>query len=198
MTDGQDDPDPKNTEIARWLAEAVRGDERAWCSLVHEFSPRVFGFLKSQCNDGDLAEELTQSVFVTMAEKLRGYSERGQFESWIFRVAINRLRDELRRRTRHAKPTAQEKLEEIGGNESSSGGASYRTTNPDELALLDRAMDELSRSDREIVDLRHTAELSFKHISALLDEPVGTLLARHHRALARLRASIERLSKGSQ
>lgn len=185
MTDGQDD------RIVQWLAQAARGDENAWRCLVCEFSPRIFGLLKAQCRDSDLAEELTQSVFVTLAEKLADYTEQGQFESWIFRVAVNRLRDEMRRRVRHAKPTSQETLSELEGPSAGDGG--YRTAESEQVLALERAMDELSRSDREIVDLRHTAGLSFKQIANLLNEPVGTLLARHHRALARLRESIERL-----
>ncbi len=187
MTEGQDD------RIAQWLAEAARGDENAWRCLVSEFSPRIFGLLRSQCKDSELAEELTQSVFVTLAEKLSQYTEQGQFEPWIFRVATNRLRDEMRRRTRHAKPTPQESLVELEGPRGESGG--YRTIDPVQVQDLENAMDELSRSDREIVDLRHTGGLSFKQIADLLGEPVGTLLARHHRALARLRESMERFEK---
>lgn len=47
---------------------------------------------------------------------------------------------------------------------------------------LKRAMD-LSEADREIVELRHHGGLSFKQIADVLGEPMGTLLARHHRAL---------------
>ena len=186
MTEGQDD------RIAKWLADAATGDQNAWRAIVSEFSPRIFGLLRAQCRDADLAEELTQSVFVTLAEKLAEYTEQGQFESWIFRVAINRLRDEMRRRTRHAKPMAQETLSEIEGE---ADGGGYRTIEKDQILALERAMDELSTADREIVDMRHTAGLSFKQIASLLEEPVGTLLARHHRALARLRETIERIQK---
>ena len=65
---------------------------------------------------------------------------------------------------------------------------SYDTS--DKKRLLD-ALSELSELDRQIIDLRHTASMSFKQISFLLDEPVGTLLARHHRALKKLKQMIE-------
>ena len=87
---------------------------------------------------------------------------------------------------------AQETLSEIEGE---ADGGGYRTIEPDQILALERAMDELSTADREIVDMRHTAGLSFKQIASLLEEPVGTLLARHHRALARLRETIERIQK---
>lgn len=190
MSDGQEG------QIAKWLKDAARGDQSAWRCIVEEFSPRIFGLLKAQCKDPELAEELTQSVFVTLAQKLEAYGEQGRFESWIFQVAMNRLRDEMRRRTRHARPTAHESMENIEGGVAGEYG--YRSMDRDQAITLERALDELSPADREMIDLRHTAELSFKQISALLDEPVGTLLARHHRALGRLRESIERMQKRGQ
>jgi RNA polymerase sigma-70 factor (ECF subfamily) len=45
----------------------------------------------------------------------------------------------------------------------------------------------LSESDREVVELRHHAGMSFKSMAELLEEPIGTLLARHHRALKKLK-----------
>jgi RNA polymerase sigma-70 factor (ECF subfamily) len=44
----------------------------------------------------------------------------------------------------------------------------------------------LPDADREIVELRHQGGLSFKQLADLLNEPLGTLLARHHRALKKL------------
>ncbi len=192
MSAGEEDQLHKN-QVAQWLAQAGRGDEQAWRLLVEEFAPRVFGLLRAQRIDADLAEELTQSVFATLVEKLAGYTEQGQFEAWIFRVAMNRLRDEMRRRSRHARSGSAEGIETA--KHSGLGGESYRTLEESQVTLLEEAMAELSRADREIVDLRHTAGLSFKQIAELLKEPVGTLLARHHRALARLRETIELRSK---
>lgn len=48
-------------------------------------------------------------------------------------------------------------------------------------------MMELSESDREIIELRHHGGMSFKQMADLLNEPLGTLLARHHRALRKLK-----------
>ncbi len=194
MSAGQDDQ-LHSERIAQWLARAGRGDEQAWRKLVDEFAPRVFGLLRAQRIDADLAEELTQSVFATLVEKLSSYTEQGQFEAWIFRVAMNRLRDEMRRRSRHARSGSEEGI--ATAKHSGLGGESYRTIEESQVVALEEAMAELSRADREIIDLRHTGGLSFKQIAALLEEPVGTLLARHHRALARLRATLE-LRSGKQ
>ena len=54
---------------------------------------------------------------------------------------------------------------------------------------LDACLEELADADREIIMLRHFSGLSFRQIADMLDIPLGTALARAHRALNRLRAA---------
>tara|TARA_B100001059_G_scaffold20943_1_gene16939 strand:- start:579 stop:1166 length:588 start_codon:yes stop_codon:yes gene_type:complete len=177
----------ESKETTEVLRLAAQGDQDAWRMIIDRFGPRVFGLLRANCGDPELAEELTQSTFCTVAQKLSSYKEFGRFESWIFRIAMNRLRDEMRRRKRHAVPLANPVLTGLAG-ETEEAVASYETS--DKKNLIE-ALNELSELDRQIIDLRHTASMSFKQISILLDEPVGTLLARHHRALKKLKQMIE-------
>jgi DNA-directed RNA polymerase specialized sigma24 family protein len=48
-------------------------------------------------------------------------------------------------------------------------------------------MEQLSHADREVIELRHHGQMSFQQLAEMLDEPMGTLLARHHRALKKLK-----------
>src|SRR5690606_30299236 len=97
--DGQSDD---GRELADLLAAAVEGDEAAWRELVRRYARRVYALAHSRCRSAELAEEVTQSVFATVAAKLStgGYAEQGRFGPWLFRVAMNRVRDEVRRRRR--------------------------------------------------------------------------------------------------
>lgn len=182
---------------------AASGDEAAWARLVGEYAPRVYALLHSRCRDADLAEEITQAVFASVAEKLPVYNEQGKFGPWVFQIAMNRWRDELRRRQRQRTAAAGDALDRLpggggrtGGGTSAGGGAGesadYRSQDPAAAAALDRALAQLSEADRDVIDLRHVGGLSFKQMADALGEPVGTLLARHHRALAKLRALIEK------
>ena len=58
---------------------------------------------------------------------------------------------------------------------------------PRALGTLRAAMAQLPEADREIIELRHHGGMSFKQMADLLSEPLGTLLARHHRALRKLK-----------
>lgn len=79
------------------LLRAAQGDVAAWQRIVTQYLPRVHGLLRAQCHDADLAEEIAQSTFCTLVSKLGEYTEQGKFEAWLFRIAMNRLRDEMRR-----------------------------------------------------------------------------------------------------
>ena len=177
--------EPEDT--APLLARAAAGDAAAWRVVVERFGPRVFAFLRSHTHDPDLAEEITQSVFCTVARKLVDYVEQCRFESWLFRIALNRLRDEMRRRKKHARPMDTEVLGDVGP-----AARAEERASGEELAALREAMQQLTEPDRLVIDLRHQGGMGFQQMADLLKEPLGTLLARHHRALRKLKALIQR------
>jgi RNA polymerase sigma-70 factor (ECF subfamily) len=190
VQDEQLDPISPDDDPAPLLAAASRGDSAAWSGLVGRYSRRVYALAKSRLRDHDVAEDLTQSVFATLAEKLsRGeYSELGRFEAWLFRVAANRVRDHVRRMRLRPSPHDPEVLD------ASNAAPSHAT--PDDTGHLQRsrlrlAIERLTDLDRDIIELRHHGGLSFKQIAEVLQEPLGTLLARHHRALRKLKDLLE-------
>ncbi|MBL4809577.1 MAG: sigma-70 family RNA polymerase sigma factor [Phycisphaerales bacterium] len=183
----QPEPVSQEDEAIRLLVhQAIQGEEKAWRGLVDTYSRRVFAMARSRLHDDDLAEEITQSVFVTVATKLcqDSYNEQGRFEPWLFRITMNRVRDEFRRRSRHARPTDPSHLQDARIQ----NAHDHNDHEPINTAPLRAAIEQLNNTDREIIELRHHGQLTFKQISDILNQPVGTLLARHHRALKKLKA----------
>lgn len=183
-------PEPDAERLPGLIADAARGDENAWGSIVSLYGRRIYAMAKSRLGDADSAEEITQSVFATLAERLRGgsgaYEERGRFEPWLFRIAMNRVRDEGRRRQRRrvdGLPIA----ERAAPPDPRLSGFGDR----DELEDLRAALQRLDEADREVIELRHHGRCSFAQIADLLGEPMGTVLARHHRALKKIRRELE-------
>jgi RNA polymerase sigma-70 factor (ECF subfamily) len=209
-------PIPPHPDLPRLLTEAGNGDEQAWRAIVDLYARRVYALARSRLGGADraggggrrkavrgsgsspfdqghdAAEEVTQSVFVTIASKLGSgsYTEQGRFESWLFRVAMNRIRDEVRRLKRHAEPTDPEAFAEVADTGATDVAHSDSSENDIAVRQLRMAMDRLTDADREIVELRHHAGMSFKQMAELMNEPLGTLLARHHRALKKLKELI--------
>lgn len=183
VTDRHPADAPGGAEVlAALVARAASGEQAAWGELVGRYARRVYALARSRLHDPDQAEEVAQSVFASVFQHVSSgrYAERGQFEPWLFRVTMNRVRDEVRRRSRRPGLTLVREsdalLERSGESES------------DEIHRLRDAVASLGEADREIIGLRHHAGLEFRAIAEMLGEPVGTLLARHHRALHKLRA----------
>ena len=178
--------DPVRETLEATLRRAAAGDEAAWRGLIQAYSGRVFGLIRAQCNSSDLAEEITQSTFCTIAVKIAGYTELGKFEQWLFRIAMNRLRDEMRRRKRQARTVEDQTLAGLASPAEERSANPAGMVDPAELEALRRAVAQLSDADQQIIHLRHYGELSFKQIAEILNQPLGTVLARQHRALKKL------------
>ena len=206
--------DPKLDQI---LARAAQGNPEAWRMLVDAYSKRVYALILMQCKDRELAEEITQATFVKVVTKIGKYSERGKFEPWLFRIATNALRDELRRQKRQARPmdmrsgsgevdepssgawaavemqivdskgVSERRREWSDGDGGDQEDPLQKTIRAEQIGLLRRAISQMSEADQEILLLRHTAGLSFPQIAQSLEQPLGTVLARGHRALEKLR-----------
>lgn len=177
-------PGPNLETLGETLRRATAGDEIAWREIVGAYARRVYALARSRRLSEHQAEDVTQSVFVTVAKQIGSgdYTERGRFEAWLFRVAMNRVRDEIRKQRRRAGEMGSPGLE--GRAETT---AQAPLSSDAELDGLRAAMERLGDADREVVELRHHAGMGFKEIAALLGQPLGTVLARHHRALGKLR-----------
>jgi len=180
-------PEPGSDDLSELLTAAGQGDASAWKTLLDRYGRRVFALARSRCRDSDMAEEITQSVFATIAAKVgQGeYAERGRFESWLFRVAMNRVRDYIRRQRRTPEQLGSVSAEPVAPT-AAPGIADAGT-----MHQLRAALESLSDKDREVVELRHHGGLSFSQMADMLDEPLGTILARHHRALRKLKELLE-------
>ena len=178
---------PAKESLEATLQRAAQGDESAWRQIVDTYAPRVFGLLNAQCRNADLAEEITQSAFCTIVARIGQYAELGRFEAWLFRIAMNRLRDEMRRRSRQAVPVEDQALVGLAGASENPAANPHAA----EIPALREALRRLSDADRRVIQLRHYAGLSFARIAEVLEEPLGTVLARQHRALKKLRQIME-------
>ncbi|MFG0251468.1 MAG: RNA polymerase sigma factor [Phycisphaerales bacterium JB038] len=195
---------PNGDRMSRVLERAAAGEERAWREIVEAYSGRVFALLRVRCGDPDLAEEMTQSCFCTVAIKLSdgGYLEQGKFEAWLFRIAINRLRDEKRRQRRQATPVEHGSLAALADEQHSGGRGADSSQAPasqasaaslrlERLAAVQEAVLSLPEADVELLQMRHFGGLAFRQIADALGQPLGTVLARHHRALKKLRELLD-------
>lgn len=181
--------------LQRLLADAQRRDPAALRELVESFSPRVYGLLYRMTGSHDAAEDLLQTVFLRVVRMLPGYEHNGLFTAWLFRIAANLVRDRARSHNRRLRVFEAELSAEHASAErisaSSEPNPAEQFEQRESEQRLQSALGDLAELDREIVLLRHFSDLSFREIADMLQMPLGTVLSRAHRALAKLRASLD-------
>jgi len=182
--------------LERLLRRARRRDPQALHKLVDMYSARLFGLLYRLTGSRETAEDLLQETFLRVVRMIPEYRHGGRFEAWLFRIAANLARDHARRQKRRGRPVA---LDGPGGAGGPGRSDLADTGQPDPVGeLLKKEAEQrvsavlqgLAEAEREIILLRHFSELSFREIAELLDIPLGTALARAHRALKRLKAAL--------
>jgi RNA polymerase sigma-70 factor (ECF subfamily) len=143
---------------------------------------QVFRYLRRRAGSDDLADDLTQDVFASAAAHLGQLQSDGPLLAWLYRVAQNRLVDEMRARDR--RPHLVALTDEASQSEAEFG--------PLIGAAIRRASVRLAEGDREILGLRLFAGESFAVIANHLNVAEPAAKMRYVRALRRLRDELEK------
>jgi RNA polymerase sigma-70 factor (ECF subfamily) len=153
--------------------------------LYSEHGQALFGFLVYRTGNRALAEDLVADTFERVLRARRRFDRRkGGEKTWIYTIALNRLRDVQRRAA-----AEQRALERAGSRADASHGHELDVEHRDTVA---RAIGALTEDERDAVALRFGAELTVPEIAKLLDEPLTTIEGRVYRALRKLRNELER------
>jgi RNA polymerase sigma-70 factor (ECF subfamily) len=147
--------------------------------LYEALGERVFRMLHRMTGDDALAEDLTHDVFVRVHEARHQYAGRGPLVAWVFRIAGNVARDELRQRDKRSLRLAEVAREQGGPD----GDPALRLT-------LQAALADLDEGQRAVVLLHDVDGYTHAEIAEMLEIREGTSKARLSRAHQALRAAL--------
>lgn len=171
------------------------GEIGAFEHLLKEYEGPLYSYLLRFLRNPADAEDAFQEVWFKAIRRADTYDERGQFSSWLYRIAHNHSLDILRRqgRTVSLQDTAEPGEPSVWSNALSDHAKSpFEVLEERELlGHLDEAVAVLSPAVREVFVLRTSAELSFREISEILGCPLGTVLGRMHQAVQKIRRRFE-------
>ena len=171
----------------RSLVERILGGERdLFTVLVKRYEKRVVNYVYRITHRYEEAHDLAQEIFVKVYLALDRYDSKYQFSTWLFRIAQNSAIDALRKKSVAEVPLARPTEEEPTGKERefADGGVSpERALKNKQLgAAIDRAVENLPMDYRELIQLRHFAELSYEEIASMKKLPLGTVKNKLFRA----------------
>lgn len=189
-----------STEDDQTLVEAAAsGDHRAFETLVSKYERRVFAVALQLTRNGDLAQELTQEVFVRAWKALPRFQGGASFYTWIYRILKNLNIDRHRRNKRRASSEFNDdvgwRVSEVGvGHTARQEVDGVEHTHRGEMhKVLHQALAELSENHREILVLREVQDLSYEEIAEAMEIPKGTVMSRLFHARRKLKEQVVEL-----
>jgi RNA polymerase sigma factor (sigma-70 family) len=165
------------------------GDEQSFEILLNRYKSKIYTSIYLFVKDQALAEDIFQEVFIKIIDTLRKgkYNHEGKFVQWAMRIAYNMCVDYHRRHKRrsHISPTEEFDIFEV--LRLSDDGQDTMMIRSETHDRIRRLVDSLPEEQREVVILRHYADMSFKEISSLTRVSINTALGRMRYALINIR-----------
>ncbi len=167
------------------LLERAKGDPKVVGEIYDLYADRIYGFLLKRCKHRELAEDLTQRVFLKFIEALPTLEWRGfTLGAWLYRVASNALTDHWRSASTRMDMTID--TEEWDLPSQTDNPAWYAECKFEEGKLVE-CMKKLSARDQLVVDLRYFGGLDVPEIATQLDISPNHASVLLYRAVGRLR-----------
>jgi RNA polymerase sigma-70 factor (ECF subfamily) len=177
------------------ITRALGGEQDSFEQIVHRYNRPVAKFIYRMVNDYETALDLTQEVFLKVYTALDKYDERYKFSTWLFKIASNHTIDYLRRQHGEVSLDALKEASEGHLLEAAAEGPT-----PERQAILnqrraaiEQAITELPVSYRQVIMLRHVAEMEYEEIAEITGLPMGTVKNRLFRAREAIREKIIQL-----
>ncbi len=178
----------------RQLAQCyMNGEPAALEQLVIRHKAKLFSYIQLQVKNKDLAEDIFQDMFIKIIDSLNKgrYNEEGKFIQWAMRIAQNLCIDHFRK----VKTTPvirmsyeNEMFEGITHAEAAADVVMIRNQSYERVRVM---LDQLPQEQREVIIMRHYADLKFRDIASLLNCSLNTALGRMRYGLINLRKMME-------
>jgi RNA polymerase sigma factor (sigma-70 family) len=167
----------------------VDGDADALATIVLRYKEKIYTSIYLLVKDKYLAEDIFQDVFIRIIDTLKGgrYTDEGKFLPWAMRIAHNMCVDHFRKVKRSPTIKTSDDRDIFEVLNFSEAGADQKMMDGQSHDRIRKMVDMLPEDQREVIILRHYADLSFKEIAELTKCSINTALGRMRYGLINLR-----------
>ncbi len=167
------------------VAEARKGNEKAFASLMNRYRDSIYYMLLKMVNNASDAEDLTIEAFGKAFRNLDSYTPKFAFSTWLFKIATNNCVDFIRKK--QLLPTPLDSLQDSMDNAT----INLQSDLPDpeesliihqKITALKDIVSQLKPRYKTLIELRYFKEYSYEEISSELKLPIGTVKAQLFRA----------------
>jgi len=181
-----------DTELVQ---QYLAGDLSAFNRLVRQWEQPIFNFTWRMCGDFEEAKDLTQKTFIRVYKNLRRLKDHQKFKTWLYQIAANLCRDEIRR-TQRRQMISVNKLQDDYENGStlpdslvsaSENSPEFDCNHHQIQAMLEAALKKIPDEQRIVVVMKEYQGLKFIEIAEILNQSVNTIKSRMYYGLNALR-----------
>ena len=167
----------------------MEGDANALATIVMRYKDKIYTSIYLLVKDKYLAEDIFQDVFIRVIDTLKGgrYTDEGKFLPWVMRIAHNMCVDHFRKVKRSPTIKTSDDRDIFEVLNFSEPGADHKMMAGQSHDRVRKMVDMLPEDQREVIILRHYADLSFKEIADLTSCSINTPLGRMRYGLINLR-----------
>ncbi len=182
----------KSTPEEKELIDSLKkGDENALETVIDMYSKKVYNLAYNHIRNHQDVEDITQTVFIKVFQKIKGFKGKSSLATWIYRITVNCCKDFLkakyRAKTYYLEDYNFDEKQSLENNiPSEQPLPSDHLQNKEFHQILDKALDCLTIEHREIIILRECQELTYNEISKILNISVGTVMSRLFNARKKL------------
>lgn len=190
---------PKRTEAKPTDEDLIerfqQGELAAYEEIVRRYKDQLLNFVFRFLNNQEEAEDVVQETFLRVYRNRFAYTRVAKFSTWIYTIAGNLARTELRRRKRRRFFSLSDMGLEDRDYEISDEVFNPETHVDSTLGeeIIQREISKLSPKFREVIILRDVQELSYEEISKIIRVPIGTVKSRVNRARLRLQNRLKKI-----
>lgn len=182
------------------MARVAEDDERAFSELVMRFQGRVANLISRVLNDREATDDLAQEVFVRVFVHRRNFRRGSRFSTWLFTIAANLAKNEIRRRVRRRNWFSLDALQEMVQDNAlvladPAEGRESLMEREQLQEAMGRAIATVPEKYRLALVLRDIEGLAYEEIAQVLGIPGGTVRSRINRARSMLKRKLQPLLK---
>lgn len=170
-----------------------KGDEQAYVELVNRYRDKLMTFIYRFINDPEQSEDIVQDTLLKLYTHKDYYRSIAKFSTWIYTIAGNLAKTELRKKKRHKVTN----LSQIGPEDRDYELPAVQPETDEVVQShytekqIQAAIQKLPLHFRTVVILRDIQELSYEEISKIVDVPLGTVKSRINRARLQLQKDLK-------
>lgn len=162
------------------IARCKSGEDQAFAELIKHYQKPIYNLALRITRSGVLAEEVTQSTFVKVYEKMDSFKSGFSLFSWIYRIAMNEAINEYRRNKRHSNLEASRIEAKV-------------EPSFDLSEAIQKALMQLKPDDRALIVLRHFQSQSYEEISVIMNRSESQVKSQLFRARHALKIILDRM-----